>query len=149
VYAAARHRSVQGPAGGLELLKWANMFGAPRYARPFVVVFVGMLVVCALAPLNLWPFSSWELFSRLRDPVVSGWVAVVSAHNDRVRDFAIGPHTPCGPFLRSVTERFGPATRVRIFRVEHLLSDGDDSHPAPPYRTLLVTCTAKGPRVPS
>jgi hypothetical protein len=125
------------------------MLGAPRYARPFVVAFVGLLVVCALAPLNLWPFSSWELFSRLRDPVVSSWVAVVSAQDVRVRDFAIGPHTPCNPLLRSVTQRFGPATGVRIYRVEHLLSDGDDDHPAPRYRTLVVTCTAKGLRAPS
>jgi hypothetical protein len=125
------------------------MLGAPRYARPFVVAFVGLLVVCALAPLNLWPFSSWELFSRLRDPVVSSWVAVVSGHDVRARHFAIGRHTACDPYLRLVTEQFASATGVRIYRVEHLVSDGDDSHPAPSYRTLVVACTAKGVRGPS
>src|SRR5262245_18293979 len=125
------------------------MLAAPRYARPFVVVFVGLLLVCALAPLNLWPFSSWELFSRMRDPVVSSWVAVVSGHDVRAREFAIGRHTACDPFLRSVTERLASATGVRIYRVERLLSDGDDSHPAQSYRTLVVTCTASSFRGPS
>jgi len=125
------------------------MLEAPRYARPFVVVFVGMLVVCALAPLNLWPFSNWELFSRLRDPVVNSWVAVVSAHDVRVRDLPIGPHTGCNAFLRSVTARFGPATGVRIYRVERLLPDGDESHPALPYRTLVVACAPRGARASS
>jgi hypothetical protein len=125
------------------------MLAAPRYARPFVVIFVGLLVVCALTPLNLWPFSSWELFSRLRDPVSSSWVAVVSGRDTRAHDFAIGRHTACDPFLRSVTKRFGPATGVRIYRVERLLRDGDEAHPAQPYRTLVVTCAAKGVRAPS
>lgn len=125
------------------------MLAAPRYARPFVVVFVGMLVACALAPLNLWPFSSWELFSRLRDPVATSWVAVVSGHDLRTRDLAVGRHTACDPFLRSVTERFASATGVRIYRVERPLSDGDHSHRVPSYRTLVVTCTAKGVRGPS
>jgi hypothetical protein len=125
------------------------MLPAPRYARPFVVIFVGLLVVCALAPLNLWPFSNWELFSRLRDPVVSSWVAVVSGRHVRAHDFAIGRHTACDPLLRSVTERFGPATGVRIYRVERLLPDGDEGHHAAPYRTLVSTCTAKGVRAPS
>jgi len=122
------------------------MLAAPRYARPFVVIFVGMLVVCALAPLNLWPFSSWELFSRLRDPVTSSWVAVVSGRDVRARDFAIGQHAACDPFLRSVTQRFGPTAGVRVYRLERLLPDGDEGHSAPPYRTLVVTCAAGGVR---
>jgi len=125
------------------------MLAAPRYARPFVVLFVGMLVVCALAPLNLWPFSSWELFSRLRGPVESSWVAVVFAHDVRVGVFAIGGHTACDPLLRDVRERFGSAADVRIYRVEHLLSDRVGGHAAAPYRTLVVRCTAKGARAPS
>jgi len=140
---------VYAAVGRLELVKWRAILGAPRYARPFVMVFVGMLVVCALAPLNLWPFSSWELFSRLRDPMVSSWVAVVSGHDVRAHDFAVGRHTACDPYLRTVTERIASATGVRIYRVEHLVSDGDDRQPARSYRTLVVTCTAKGVHGPS
>jgi len=125
------------------------MGAAPRYARPFVAIFVGMVVVCALAPLNLWPFSNWELFSRLRGPVESYWEAVVEDHGLVVVDDTIRPHTACLPLLRSATARFGPATDVRIYHVERLLSDRIGSHAAPPYRTLVATCTAKGVRAQS
>jgi hypothetical protein len=125
------------------------MGAAPRYARPFVAIFVGMVVVCALTPLNLWPFSNWELFSRLRGPVESYWEAVVEDHGLVVVDYTIGPHTACLPLLRSATARFWPATDVRIYHVERLLSDRLGSQAAPPYRTLVATCTAKGVRAPS
>jgi hypothetical protein len=124
------------------------MGAAPRYARPFVVVFIGMVMACALTPLNLWPFSNWELFSRLRGPVESYREAVVE-HHGVVADYAIGPHTACGPLLRSATARFGPATGVRIYHVERLLSRRLGAHAAPPSRTLVVTCTTKGAGAPS
>ncbi len=125
------------------------MGAEPRYARPFVAVFVGMVVVCVLAPLNLWPFSNWELFSRLRGPVESYSEAVVEHHGRVVVDYTIGPHTACVPLLRSATARFGPATDVRIYHDERLLSDRIGAQAAPPYRTLVTTCTAKGVRAPS
>ena len=124
------------------------MGAAPRHARPFVAIFVGMVVVCALAPLNLWPFSNWELFSRLRGPVESYWEAVVE-HHGLVADYTIGPHTFCALLLRSATVRFGVATDVRIYHVERLLSDRIGAHDAPPYRMLVATCTAKDERAPS
>ena len=124
------------------------MGAAPRYARPFIAIFVGMVVVCALAPLNLWPFSNWELFSRLRGPVESYWVAVVEQRG-LVVDYTIGPHRACAPLLRSATARFGPATDVRIYHVELVLSDRADGHPAPPSRTLVAACTTHGTHAPS
>jgi len=124
------------------------MGAAPRYARPFVAIFIGMVVVCALAPLNLWPFSNWELFSRLRGPVESSWEAVVE-HHGVVADYPVAPHRACAPLLRSATVRFGPVTEVRIFYVERLLSDRIGAHAEPPDRTLVATCTAKGVRAPS
>ena len=124
------------------------MGAAPRYARPFVAIFIGMVVICALAPLNLWPFSNWELFSRLRGPVESYWTAVVE-HHGVVADYPIAPHTACAPLLRSATVRFGRSTDVRIYHVERLLSDRIGPHAGPPSRTLVATCTAKGVRAPS
>ena len=121
---------------------------APRYARPFVAIFVGMVVICALVPLNLWPFSNWELFSRLRGPVQSSWEAVVE-HHGRVASYTIGPHTACASLLRSATVRFGPATDVRIYHVERLLSDRVGDRQAPPHRTLVATCATKGVRATS
>jgi hypothetical protein len=125
------------------------MGAAPRYARPFVAAFVGMVVVCALAPLNLWPFSNWELFSRLRGPVETFREAVVEHHGRVVVDYTIGPHTACVPLLRNATARFGPATDVRIYQVKRLLSDRTEAHAAAPSRTLVATCTTKGVRAPS
>src|SRR5256885_11562104 len=119
------------------------MGAAPRYAGPFVAVFVGLVVACALAPLNLWPFSNWELFSRLRGPVESHWEAVVQ-HDGRVVDYAVGPHTACGPLLRNAAARFGPATGVRVYQIRRLLSDRVGPHAAPPYPALLGTGTAQG-----
>src|SRR5712672_427014 len=75
---------------------------APRHARAFVVVFVATVVVSAVAGLNLWPFSSWELFSRLRTPQEQGWqaVAVGPAGHDRVDPIASLPHGYRGfPFI--------------------------------------------------
>ena len=124
------------------------MGAAPRYARPFVAIFVGMVAVCALAPLNLWPFSNWELFSRLRGPVESSWVAVIEHQRIAVR-YTIGPHTTCASLLQDATARLGPSTDVRIYHVEWRLSDRVGGKAAPPYRTLVAECTAKGVHAPS
>jgi hypothetical protein len=125
------------------------MGAAPRYARPFVAVFVGMVVACALVPLNLWPFSNWELFSRVRSPIQNSWAAVVIEPNGHTLSYPIRPQTPCPPLVRSATGRFGPATEVRIYHAERLLSDRIGGHAAPPYRTSVVTCTANGSHAPS
>jgi hypothetical protein len=124
------------------------MGAAPRYARPFVAIFIGMVVVCALAPLNLWPFSNWELFSRVRGPVETSWEAVVE-HHGVVADYTIGPHTACGPLLRRAKILFGQTTDVQIYHVERLLSDRVGAHAAAPRRTLVTTCTANGSHAPS
>jgi len=136
----------------------------PRHARPFVAAFLATLVVCALAPLNLWPFSSWELFSRLRSDQVSGWLAVAVDAGGRVRDFSFGslPHAAHGvrvtagerhavcDWLREPHVRFGDhATRLRIYHVEWVLSDRQGERAAPPRRTLAWTCTASEAREPS
>src|SRR5947199_4661960 len=122
------------------------MGAAPRYARPFVAVFVGTLVVCAAVPVNVWPFSNWELFSRLRGPVQSSWEAVVVGPDGRTRDYTIPPHSACAPLLRTATSRFGPASAVRIYHVERRLSDRIGAQAAPPYLRIVVTCSPGGAR---
>jgi len=138
-------KPAQGPCKCLNCWN-RRLMGAPRYARPFVAAFVGMLVICALVPLNLWPFSNWELFSRLRGPVETSWTAVVREPDGRTREYLIGPHTACAPLLRSAKSRFGPATGVRIYHVERLLSDRIGARAAPPDRTLVSSCTGRGVR---
>lgn len=129
---------------------------APLHARPFVAVFLATLVVCALAPLNLWPFSSWELFSRLRSDRVSAWEAVVVEDGRPVRDFSFDslPHAARSVRL-TVGERdavcdwlLGPRIwlgrhlgRVRIYRLESVLSVRRGERAAPPRRTPAWTCS--------
>jgi len=142
--------------------------GAPRQARPFVAAFLATLVVCGLAPFNLWPFSNWELFSRLRTQ--TRWEAVAVAWTGRERAYPIAsprhgyrgfaavsggfskqsaaqPDASCAAWLRGATEVLGTKTRlVRIYRMEWLLSDRRGHRAPPRQRTLIWVCTAKGAR---
>ena len=123
------------------------MGAAPRYARPFVATFIGLVVVCGAGPAE--PLAVLELgaLQPVRGPVESYWEAVVE-HHGVVADYPIAAHSACAPLLRSATVRFGQATDVRIYHVERLLSDRAGAHARPPYRTLVVTCTAEGIRAP-
>ena len=146
---------------------------APRYARPFVALFLATLVVCALAPVNAWPFSSWELFSRLRTDRQTGWEAVAVDSAGRERNYPIASlrygyrslrlimadfsessaarrDRLCAAWLRGATEQFGPSTRlVRIYQLEWLLSERRGSSATPAHRTLAWTCSTKGARAAS
>lgn len=143
---------------------------APRYARSFVALFLATLVVCPLAALNLWPFSNWELFSRLRTDQQIGWsaVAVDSAGREHGYPIASLPHghrpfrsiianfsgrpgaepdAICAAWLRGATEEFGSGIRlVRIYELEWLLSDRQGRRAAPPRRILAWICSTKGAR---
>lgn len=126
---------------------------APRYARPFVAAFLLAIVVCALAPLNLWPFSNWELFSRLRTAQETSWEAVAVNVSGREHGYPIRP-TPvqdrsrdCGEWLNAAQKPFGTGTRVvLVYRVERLLSDRQGSRAESPRRTLAWSCRSKGTR---
>jgi hypothetical protein len=136
----------------------------PRHARAFVVVFLATVVVSAVAGLNLWPFSSWELFSRLRTQQESGWeaVAVGPAGHDHVDPIASLPHgyrgfpfimdsfsgdsaaqrnAICAVWLHRADHEFGPSTRaLRIYRLQWQLLDRVGNRAGPPHRTLTWTC---------
>jgi hypothetical protein len=142
----------------------------PRYARPFVAVFLTALVVCAVAAVNLWPFSNWELFSRLRTDQQTGWGAVAIdrtegeriypiaelAHGYRGFGFIVAHFTDrsakqrdaiCAVWLRGATARYGSSTReVRIDHLSWLLSDRQGKRAAPPHRTAAWICSAEGAR---
>ena len=143
---------------------------APHYARPFVVLFLATLVVCALAPVNAWPFSSWELFSRLHTDRQTGWEAVAVDRAGRERGYPIaslqygyrslrlimadfsessvaGRDTLCAAWLRGATKQFGPSTRfLRIYHLEWLLSERRGSRAAPAHRILAWICDVEGAR---
>jgi hypothetical protein len=143
---------------------------APRHARLFVALFVATLVVCALVPLNAWPFSSWELFSRLRADRQTGWEEVAVGPHGRERADPIAPHPPkyrgfasiisgfperslaqrdalCAVWFQHAVLQFGPRTRVvRIYHLDWLLSNRRGGRAAPPHRRLMWTCSAEGVR---
>ncbi len=140
----------------------------PRYARPFVALFIATLVLCALFPLNLWPFSNWELFSRLRTDQQTGWQAAVVDPAGRERDYPIASlghgdrgfvvlmagfsrRSPadrdriCAAWRRDATEQFGAGAQLlRIYHLEWPLSDRQGNRAEPPDRTLAWVCSAKG-----
>jgi hypothetical protein len=142
----------------------------PAYARPFVAGLVATLVICALAPFNLWPFSSWELFSHLRTDRQTRWEAVAVARTGGERAFPVDSiprgyrgfaaaltgfskrstgqrDASCAAWLREATDLLGMSTRLlRIYRVEWLTSDRRGSRAPPRHRTLTWVCTTRGPR---
>jgi hypothetical protein len=119
-------------------------------------------VVCPLGVFNLWPFSSWELFSHLRTDRQSGWQAVAVGAGGRVRvdsnvtrgyrgdDFKIASfasepvaqrNETCEAWLHAAR----PGTRtVEIYHLVWRLSDRHGKRAAPPRRTLAWVCTARG-----
>ncbi len=135
-----------------------------------MAVFLATLVVCALAAVNLWPFSNWELFSRLRSDQQTGWEVVAVDGTGHKRDFPILllPHghrdfrsfmagftkragaerdAICVAWLAGATEQFGPSTRrLSIYHLEWLLSDRRGNRAAPAGLALAWTCTSKGAR---
>jgi hypothetical protein len=146
---------------------------APRFARPFVALFLTVLVVSPLTGSNAWPFSNWELFSRLRSDQQTGWAAesVDSSGRERgyefrtvprgrhgfevtMRDFSRRPaaerNAICTGWLHGAVEHLGPATRqLRIYRLTWRLSDRRGDRAAPPRRALAWTCSGKSARAAS
>jgi hypothetical protein len=121
------------------------------------------LVVSPLAGLNPWPFSNWELFSRLRSDRETAWSADAVEREYRFHSFPRGDRgfevtmahfsersatardAICAAWLRSSTEQLGASERLlRIYRLTWLLSDRRFDSAAPPDRTLAWTCSAKG-----
>jgi len=137
-----------------------------RYVRVFVAVLLTMLVVCAAVPVNLWPFSNWELFSRLRGDRQTSWQALAVDAAGHVRSFPIDrlPHgyrgfefemrsfaakpaaarnSICAAWLAGAERRLGPSTQVvRIYRDEWRLSQPH----VPPRSTLAWVCGPGGAR---
>lgn len=141
---------------------------APRIARPFVVAFLLTLVVCALVPLNPWPFSDWELFSRLRTDRESAWEAIAVESSGRKLVYPVASlahgysgfastmasfsgrsatsrNSTCEGWLRMATRQLGTNTSLfRIYDVSWMLSGGQGARRAPRHRTLEWTCRRTG-----
>ena len=145
----------------------------PRFARPFVALFLTALVACPLAGINPWPFSNWQLFSRLRSDQVSTWAAAAVGRTGRGRSYRFrsspgghrgfertmahfsersvaGRNALCTEWLRGAVEQLGPSAQtLRIYRLTWRLSARRGERAAPPTRTLVWTCGSKGARAAS
>ncbi|MDQ6725869.1 MAG: hypothetical protein M3066_06865 [Actinomycetota bacterium] len=145
----------------------------PRHARRFVALFLAALVVCAVAPVNAWPFSSWKLFSSLRTDKQTSWQAVAVDATGREQDYPIasiahgyrgfarivsgfpkrsaaGRDAVCAAWLTGATKRIGPGTDLlRIYRLDWLVSRRQGDRAAAPRRTLDWICDQQGLRAAS
>lgn len=143
---------------------------APRHARPFVAAFLLAIVVCALVPFNPWPFSDWELFSRLRSDRQTAWAAVAVESSGRTVAYPVGSlprgyrgfastmarfsarsasarDAACETWVRAASAELGTAaSRFLIYEVSWLLSGKQGHRRAPRHRALEWTCSAKGAR---
>ncbi|MGZ4280522.1 MAG: hypothetical protein ACXVEM_00370 [Gaiellaceae bacterium] len=135
-----------------------------------MALFLTALVVCPLAVVNLWPFSSWELFSHLRTDRETSWEAIAVTRSGRQRHDPLGsvPHgyrgfgfimrgfstrpatsrdAVCAAWLREAEAGVAPGTKLlRIYRLEWRLSARRGNRTAPPRRSLAWVCSAKGVR---
>ena len=130
----------------------------PRHARPFVAGLVVALCTCAAVPLNEWPFSSWELFSRLRSDHQTALSLVDGAHGRVlaaqvqaygrvplrafVAESATRKRATCAAWRRAS----GDAGELTVYRVDWRLSERSGSRAAAPRRTLVWTCRRPGAR---
>ncbi len=143
---------------------------APRFARPFVVLFLTVLVVCAVDSVNAWPFSTWKLFSSLRTDKQTSWQAMAVDATGREQDYPIasiahgyrgfgrivtgfpkrstaGRDAICAAWLTGATKRLGPSTDLlRIYHLDWLVSQRQGDRAAAPRRTLDWICDQQGLR---
>lgn len=145
--------------------------GAPWFARPFVVVFLSILLLCPPLNVEAWPLTSWHLFSRLRHDEQASWQAYavdrrgrevhypVASLRNGFRGFVFEMHTFA---TRSQAERNaicetwlagarlsmpGRDVRVvRVYRTHWLLSNRRDRSAVPATRTLRYVCVPRGER---
>lgn len=127
-----------------------------------------LLVVCVLAQVEVWPLSSFRLFSEERTTATTGWeVALVDgAGAEHAVPFSRLPRAYRGahhlaPGLaglpadrrdavcRAWADAAAPvlgvtATEVRVYRLSGRVPSGDAATP-PGRRTLHVTCAGARP----
>ncbi|HEX2699464.1 MAG TPA: hypothetical protein VHM89_04575 [Acidimicrobiales bacterium] len=141
--------------------------GVPWQARAVTYGLAGLLVLCVVAQLELWPLSAFRLFSTERTSATTSWdVRLVAADGTehvlpfdrlprgyrgvhhvapRLRDLpAEDRDGVCRAWAGAAATRLGVvATGVRVYKVSGHVGTG--ASPAPPARRMLwVTCAGAG-----
>ena len=63
---------------------------APRFARPFVAVFLAAIAACAFFTVEAWPLTGWQLFSHVRSDEQSAWSATAVGPGGREVEYPLG-----------------------------------------------------------
>jgi hypothetical protein len=145
----------------------------PRHARTFVALFLTAVVLCPLAAVNAWPFSSWRLFSTLRTAHQVSWQAVAVDSGGREQEYSVAalPHgyrgfgrimdgfstrsvgsrnAICGAWLQGAVEQLGPGAKlVKIYRLDWVLSRRRGGRARGLHRTPAWICDAGGAHGPT
>jgi hypothetical protein len=132
-----------------------------RARRTFVGVFLGLLAVFGFGQLEVWPFTSWYMFSHV-DPAVDHIARVVAVAPDGI-EYALGTDTlPLGLLRHPLMQRLQRASaqvRARVCRAAlakarahmevselrleervYRVLDRDGDRPAALRTTVVATC---------
>jgi hypothetical protein len=136
---------------------------APRWARWFVAVYLGLFVLCGVAGFEAWPLTGWRLFADARQARQAGFQAVTVDGAGRetpvpFRDLPAGYHgdvqvlkgfagltatrqaAVCQAWATAVGDRGGEVAEVRVYQTVTDVSRRVGDRGAPPERTLRFTC---------
>jgi hypothetical protein len=141
---------------------------APRLARPFVVAFLAMMVLCAAMTVEAWPFTAFHLFSHVREDRQSGWSAVAIDARGRPHPYPLNELSQgyrgfrfllvgfdgrsaddqdaiCRTWVEGAPKLIGVDARVvKLYSLFWRLSNRRGDRAAPARRTLRYVCTAEG-----
>ena len=141
--------------------------GPPRWARPFVYVFLAVLLATTALGAEQWPFTAWKLFSGVRTGVTTGWnVVTVAPGGDespvdfaalgrgyrgaswRLADFptltAAERDAVCRAWADAVTAATGrEVASVRAYRVRRPVTTDRSRPPTVPTRALRYECARR------
>lgn len=142
----------------------------PPFARPFVAIVLALIIACGIFAWELWPFTSFRLFSTVRIDHQTAWSATVVDDSGAETAYPLGgldhgfrgfPFTMsefatasqerqdelCRTWVDAAPELVGTtATQVRLYLREWTLSDRMDDRALPGITTLKYVCTDAGAR---
>ena len=128
-----------------------------------VVLFLGFFVVCGVGNREVWPFTGWRLFSRVRTGTEVGWQATVldGQRTETPIEFGALPRgfhgsaavlrgfprlSPaerlgvCGAWAGALRARGLDVSEIRVYRTVTTIPLGRDRATTRTSRTLRYTC---------
>ena len=140
----------------------------PRLARPFAAAMIVLMIACAIFAWELWPFTSFRLFSTLRVDQQTAWSATTVDGAGKEDSYPLGaedhgfrgfPFTMnefaaatsqrqddlCRIWVESAPELVGrEATEVRIYQRSWTVSDRSGDEAVPGTTILRYICRESG-----